>query len=69
VTTKKSARNAVTSAKVKRYSLTGADIRESVLAEVRNARHAAVADSATSAGSANTANSTNTANLAREAGL
>jgi hypothetical protein len=63
VATKKIARNAVTSAKVKRNSLTGADIRESTLAQVRNAPHAAVADSATSTGSANTVN------LAGEEGL
>jgi hypothetical protein len=54
VTPKKIARNAVTSAKVTRNSLTGADIRDSTLAQVRNAPHAAVADSATSANSANT---------------
>jgi hypothetical protein len=40
-----------------------------MLAGVRSARQAAVADSATRRGSANTASSTNTANLAGEAGL
>ena len=64
--TKKIARNAVTSAKVKRNSLTGADIRESTLAQVRNAPHAAVADSATNTGSANSANAVN---LAGKGGL
>ena len=57
--TKKIARNAVASAKGKRNSLTGADIRESTPAQVRIAPHAAVADSATSTGSANSANTVN----------
>ena len=64
--TKTIARNAVTSAKAKRKSLTGADIRESTPAQVRDAPHAAVAESATSTGSANSAN---TVNLAGEGGL
>jgi hypothetical protein len=37
---------------MKRKSLTGADIRDSTLAEVRNGRDAPVADSGTGAGSA-----------------
>jgi len=57
LTTKKIARNAVTSAKVKRNSLNGADIRESTPAQVRNAPHAAVAESAIGAGRADTDNS------------